>query len=1272
MLSCLAIAWPVVTNKKSRSENLRASKIGVAADVLAIAAPGGTVLLFAQLVSQGTHRYMKFSGGKTRRLFLVGGSIIAFVSSAAARPVPQNLVNGLDKIVEYRLSQNAPNNPRTKAAKGNALNTAQATALAREATAYASMAITDATTGKYLVEIMPDGTVPVASLQPALAARFPALRVTATDAKYAGHGVIEGYISVDDAAGIAAFGGVGSVILQLRPIHNVGAVTEFGVNQHRVNKINQLYNPAAALNYQGQGMSIGVMSDSYDSQPTAMAEGSFTTSQQDVATGDLPGIAAATPTAPNTQPVVVLDDFTPTTGAPMTGATNEGRAMCQIVADMAPMARIAFATADRGEVSFANNIRALAGLNGYTFPAATQQGFKADVVCDDVSYLDEPFFQDGVVAQGVIDVVNAGVSYCSSAANNWGTDGYDSDFRPVANGTGLTAAAGNTALAGTNINLTGVDASLYKGGFHNFNPNGLDVAQTLNTAADPQGAVFQWNDPFDSSVPTLGAVVYGPMTGDSTGGSAVNFTVSLTAGQGYAIIEMATPANATENFDAIVDVIDPSGATVISQDTGTDETFYYTPMSTGTYTIRVHPYATPVAGGVTVPTMGHFSLQVDQTSGTTPRITQDFNLLFFDTSGNFISAVATNNFASNRPYELFVPTFNADGYSQVQLVIARSNTTAPANAANHFKYIMFGDGIGGIGPAEYNNYLTPVTFGHSAAAGANSVAAYSCFRPNLPENFTSPGPVTIYFDANNNRLATPQVRRKPDVAAADGSNNTFFPLGPAQDVPFDADSNYANFYGTSAASPHAAAIAALVIQSHGGPGSLKPAQVKTLMQLSAFPHDLDPYASAGTATTTEGGTVTVGIISDSSANTNTGMNDPNSWSVSYTGPGSLRTISFNPQGTAATGGNPTGGNFSGDAAGPTVADFLNPTPGVNSTYYKYTPGMVFQSGSFLNTSTTSTGLTPADATATFTNAAPFPSTLATSSFFWTLNLAFDGNFTTSKLFHFNVARNQQQDAQVPQGMTTPSVLYGQTGQYSADILGDGVLIPEYADTKTVLPGMTFSGTVVDGATTYPFTGRIGNRIGQGYSVLDGYGFMNVEAAVQATLPTPGVVSRKTHGTAGTFDLPLPLTGAVATEPRIPDANNGYQLVYTFAETVNSVGTATVTQGTGAVASSAVGPNPNQVTVNLTGVTNAQRMIVTLSGVLGNSGTTLAAIPANVNILVGDVNASGRTDSGDVALVRSKGVVAVDQSNFLYDVNLSGRVDSGDVTTTRSYTVTALP
>src|SRR5437763_8383318 len=165
------------------------------------------------------------------------------VHAWAIRPVPDNLGNGLDKIVESNLAVKAG-----APAPFNGFTT-------KEAASYASMALRDATTGSYVVDIMPDGRVPVTTLQSSLQSAFPLLRVKNIDTKYRGHGIIEGFVAIDDVPKIARVSGVGSVVLQLKPLHNAGQATAQGVNQHRVNRINKSYNANATKNIDGTGMS---------------------------------------------------------------------------------------------------------------------------------------------------------------------------------------------------------------------------------------------------------------------------------------------------------------------------------------------------------------------------------------------------------------------------------------------------------------------------------------------------------------------------------------------------------------------------------------------------------------------------------------------------------------------------------------------------------------------------------------------------------------------------------------------------------------------------------------------------------------------------------------------------------------------------------------------------------------------------------------------------------------------------------------------------------
>jgi hypothetical protein len=171
------------------------------------------------------------------------------------------------------------------------------------------------------------------------------------------------------------------------------------------------------------------------------------------------------------------------------------------------------------------------------------------------------------------------------------------------------------------------------------------------------------------------------------------------------------------------------------------------------------------------------------------------------------------------------------------------------------------------------------------------------------------------------------------------------------------------------------------------------------------------------------------------------------------------------------------------------------------------------------------------------------------------------------------------------------------------------------------------------------------------------------------------VSRKTHSTAGTFDVNLPFdTPGIECRTGQGANSNNHQVVITFPGPV-TLTNATVTPdpkasppATGSV--SRVIVSGSQVTVNLTGVSNAQTLAINLNGLSNGVDTGNISIP--MGVLLGDVNASRLVDSGDVFLVRQQTGQTATSSNFREDVNASGLIDSGDVFLTRQHTATSLP
>ena len=180
---------------------------------------------------------------------------------------------------------------------------------------------------------------------------------------------------------------------------------------------------------------------------------------------------------------------------------------------------------------------------------------------------------------------------------------------------------------------------------------------------------------------------------------------------------------------------------------------------------------------------------------------------------------------------------------------------------------------------------------------------------------------------------------------------------------------------------------------------------------------------------------------------------------------------------------------------------------------------------------------------------------------------------------------------------------------------------------------------------------------------------SVRNAYLNTLPQlTTAVSRKTHGTAGDFDILLPLTGEPGVECR--STGGTHTLIFTFSNNVVS-GNASVTTGTGSVSGSPTFVS-NTMTVNLTGVADVQKITVTLSGVTDSFAQVLPNTAVSMNLLVGDTNGNKTVNATDVAQTKAQSGVAVTASNFRQDMAVNGSINGSDVALVKSRSGQSVP
>lgn len=221
----------------------------------------------------------------------------------------------------------------------------------------------------------------------------------------------------------------------------------------------------------GEGIKIGVLSNSYNTKQDPPNQ-----ANDDVLKFELPGIGikpdGTTVSNPiNNTDVITIKEY------PYGEASDEGRAMLQIIHDIAPGADLYFRTGVLGAVDMAVGIDELVNAG-------------CDLIVDDITYITQPFFEDGDLAQKVDNVSSNGVSYFTSAGN-FGSKSYTGTFSPSSNT--INGITGTPHIFGYDNGAEDIYQSVT-----------MDLSSTPNPPAH-YTIVLQWDDgsSYDSTATDL-------------------------------------------------------------------------------------------------------------------------------------------------------------------------------------------------------------------------------------------------------------------------------------------------------------------------------------------------------------------------------------------------------------------------------------------------------------------------------------------------------------------------------------------------------------------------------------------------------------------------------------------------------------------------------------------------------------------------------------------------------------------------------------------------